>query len=284
MITIVFLSFHSEHHIRRHLLEIDIKFPIIVVDNSLNFEFKKEIEKQFKNVEVIIPRKNLGFAAGMNLGIKSSKTNYVFINSPDVIISNNSIEKLVDKISLIDNFALLGPTYLDESVNKNYHELKNSNTYKNLNLKEVKWIDNNFIINKSEINKIGFFDEDFFMYYENFDLCHRILENKKKMYVCSDIKFVHQGTNSTDQKFTTEVQLSKSWHYSWSKYFFFKKHYGVLFALKKIMPNFLRSIKKIFYYNIFKRNKLEARLAVAELAGITNAILSKPSNFRPFHN
>jgi GT2 family glycosyltransferase len=284
MITIVFLSFHSEHHIRRHLLEIDIKFPIIVVDNSLNFEFKKEIEKQFKNVEVIIPRKNLGFAAGMNLGIKSSKTNYVFINSPDVIISNNSIEKLVDKISLIDNFALLGPTYLDESVNKNYHELKNSNSYKNLNLKEVKWIDNNFIINKSEINKIGFFDEDFFMYYENFDLCHRILKNKKKMYVCSDIKFVHQGTNSTDQKFTTEVQLSKSWHYSWSKYFFFKKHYGILFALKKIMPNFLRSIKKIFYYNIFNRNKLEARLAVAELAGITNAILSKPSNFRPFHN
>ena len=284
MITIVFLSFHSEHHIRRHLLEINIKFPIIVVDNSLNFEFKKEIEEQYKNVEVIIPRKNLGFSAGMNLGIKSSKTNYVFINSPDVIISNNSIEKLVDKISLIDNFALLGPTYLDESVNKNYHELKNSNSYKNLNLKEVKWIDNNFIINKSEINKIGFFDEDFFMYYENFDLCHRILENKKKMYVCSDIKFVHQGTNSTDQKFTSEVQLSKSWHYSWSKYFFFKKHYGIFFALKKIMPNFLRSIKKIFYYNIFNRNKLEARLAIAELGGIANAILGNPSNFRPFKN
>ena len=282
MITIIFLSFHSEHHIRRHLLEINIKFPIIVVDNSLNFEFKKEIEEQYKNVEVIIPRKNLGFSAGMNLGIKSSKTNYVFINSPDVIISNNSIEKLVDKISLIDNFALLGPTYLDESVNKNYHELKNSNSYKNLNLKEVKWIDNNFIINKSEMNKIGFFDEDFFMYYENFDLCHRILENKKKMYVCSDVKFVHQGTNSTDQKFTSEVQLSKSWHYSWSKYFFFKKHYGIFFALKKIMPNFLRSIKKIFYYNIFNRNKLEARLAIAELVGIANAILGKPSNFRPF--
>jgi N-acetylglucosaminyl-diphospho-decaprenol L-rhamnosyltransferase len=284
MITIIFLSFHSEHHIRRHLLEINIKFPIIVVDNSLNYEFKKEIEEQYKNVEVIIPRKNLGFSAGMNLGIKSSKTNYVFINSPDVIISNNSIEKLVDKISLIDNFALLGPTYLDESVNKNYHELKNSNSYKNLNLKEVKWIDNNFIINKSEMNKIGFFDEDFFMYYENFDLCHRILENKKKMYVCSDVKFVHQGTNSTDQKFTSEVQLSKSWHYSWSKYFFFKKHYGIFFALKKIMPNFLRSIKKIFYYNIFNRNKLEARLAIAELAGIANAILGKPSNFRPFQN
>ena len=284
MITIVFLSFHSENHIRRHLMEINLKFPIIVVDNSLNFEFKKEIEEQYKNVEVIIPEKNLGFAAGMNLGIKFSKTNYVFINSPDVIISNNSIEKLVNKISLIDNFALLGPTYLDESVNKNYHELENCNNYKNLNLKEVKWIDNNFIINKSEINKIGFFDEDFFMYYENFDLCYRILKNKKKMYVCSDIKFIHQGTNSTDQKFSLEVQLSKSWHYSWSKYFFFKKHYGIFFALKKIIPNFIRSIKKIFYYNILKKNKFKARLAAAELAGIINAILCKPSNFRPFQN
>lgn len=284
MITIVFLSFHSENHIRRHLKEINLKFPIIVVDNSLNFEFKKEIEEQYKNVEVIIPEKNLGFAAGMNLGIKFSKTNYVFINSPDVIISNNSIEKLVNKISLIDNFALLGPTYLDESVNKNYHELENCNNYKNLNLKEVKWIDNNFIINKSEINKIGFFDEDFFMYYENFDLCYRILKNKKKMYVCSDIKFIHQGTNSTDQKFSLEVQLSKSWHYSWSKYFFFKKHYGIFFALKKIIPNFIRSIKKIFYYNILKKNKFKARLAAAELAGIINAILCKPSNFRPFQN
>lgn len=284
MITIVFLSFHSEHHIRRHLLEIDIKFPIIVVDNSLNFQFKKEIEEQYKNVEVIIPDRNLGFAAGMNLGIKFSKTNYVFINSPDVIISNNSIEKLVNKISLIDNFALLGPTYLDESVNKNYHELENCNNYKNLNLKEVKWIDNNFIINKSEINKIGFFDEDFFMYYENFDLCYRILKNKKKMYVCSDIKFIHQGTNSTDQKFNLEVQLSKSWHYSWSKYFFFKKHYGIFFALKKIIPNFIRSIKKIFYYNILRKNKFRARLAAAELAGIINAILCKSSNFRPFQN
>lgn len=104
------------------------------------------------------------------------------------------------------------------------------------------------------------------------------------MYVCSDIKFIHQGTNSTDQKFSLEVQLSKSWHYSWSKYFFFKKHYGIFFALKKIIPNFIRSIKKIFYYNILKKNKFKARLAVAELAGIINAILCKPSNFRPFQN
>ena len=241
MLTIVFLAFHSEHHIRRHLLEIDDKFPIIIVDNSLNYEFKKEIETKYKNTKVIIPQKNLGFAAGMNLGIKLSKTNYVFINSPDIIISNNTIERLAAKIPLIGNFALLGPTYFDESTNKNYHELEKSSHYQNLNLIEVKWIDNNFIINKSEIDQIGFFDENFFIYYENFDFCHRILKNNKKMFVCSDIKFVHQGTNSTNQKFTSKIQLQNSWHYSWSKFYFFKKNYGVFFALKKIF--YLQNLK-----------------------------------------
>ena len=43
MVTIVFLSFHSEKHIRRHILEIGNSYPIIIVDNSRNFEFKNEV-------------------------------------------------------------------------------------------------------------------------------------------------------------------------------------------------------------------------------------------------
>ena len=87
MLTIVFLSFHSEHHIRRHILEIDKKFPILIIDNARNFGFKKEIEEKYSHVTVKTPNENLGWAAGMNLGIKESKTEYVMINSPDINIS-----------------------------------------------------------------------------------------------------------------------------------------------------------------------------------------------------
>ena len=87
MITIVFLSFHSEHHIRRHILEIDKKFPILIIDNARNFEFKKEIEEKYSHVKVVITKENIGWAAGMNLGIKESMTNYVMINSPDINLS-----------------------------------------------------------------------------------------------------------------------------------------------------------------------------------------------------
>jgi GT2 family glycosyltransferase len=214
MITIVFLSFHSEHHIRRHILEIDKKFPIIIIDNARNFEFKKEIEEKYSHVRVVITKENIGWAAGMNLGIKESATNYVMINSPDINISNDSVEKLLSEIKKVKNFALFAPTYLDESIHKNYYKKFDINDNFQDTL-EVEWIDNSFVINKEEIKNLGFFDENFFMYYENFDFCKKIFDSKKKMFVSKNIKFTHEGTSSVNKMFSFEVTLSRNWHYSW---------------------------------------------------------------------
>ena len=281
MLTIVFLSFHSEHHIRRHILEIDKKFPIIIVDNARNFEFKKEIEKKYSNVKIIISKENLGWAAGMNLGIKESKTDYVMINSPDINISNHSINKLYTEAQKIKNFALFAPTYLDETIHKNFYKKPEATDSFN-NILEVEWIDNSFIINKKEIENIGYFDENFFMYFENFDFCKRIFDNKKKMLVSKNIKFTHEGNSSVNKSFLLEVNLSRNWHYGWSKFFFFKKHYGMFFALRKIFPNFLRSIKKILTYKFLLRDSLKFQFAIAEFKGILYSVLSRPSNYRPF--
>lgn len=281
MLTVVFLSFHSEHHIRKHILEIDKKFPILIVDNAGNYEFKKEIEKNYPNVRVIITKENLGWSAGMNIGIKESLTNYVMINPPDIIISNTSIEKLLFEINKIKNFALFAPTYLDEKIHKNY--------YKKFDIKdnfkdilEVEWIDSSFIINKEELKDIGFFDENFFMYFESTDFCKRIFDSKKKMLVSKNIKFIHEGGNSVNNKFSFEIKLSRSWHYCWSKYYFFKKHNGTFSALRNILPNFLRSIRNILKYKFFLKNYIEYKLALAEFKGILQSIMSRPSNYRPF--
>ena len=281
MLTIVFLSFHSEHHIRRHILEIDKKFPIIIVDNARNFEFKKEIEEKYSHVKIIIAKENLGWAAGMNLGIKESTTDYVMINSPDINISNHSIDKLYTEAKKIKNFALFAPTYLDETIHKNFYKKPDTTDSLN-NILEVEWIDNSFIINKKEIQNIGYFDENFFMYFENFDFCKRIFDNKKKMLVSKNIKFTHEGNSSVNKSFLLEVNLSRNWHYGWSKFFFFKKHYGMFFALRKIFPNFLRSIKKILTYKFLLRDSLKFQFAIAEFKGILYSVLSRPSNYRPF--
>ncbi len=104
------------------------------------------------------------------------------------------------------------------------------------------------------------------------------------MLVSKNIKFTHEGTSSVNKVFSLEVSLSRNWHYNWSKYYFFKKNYGVLFGLKKIFPNFLRSVRKILIYKILLKDNIKYHFALAEFKGILQSVLSKSSNYRPFKN
>ena len=289
MFTIVFLSFHSELHIKRLVFDIKKKYPIIVIENSLNVKLKKELEEKFDNVKVIIPPKNIGISAGYNLGIKESKTNLVFLNPADIVISNKCLENLEECISKIKDFALLAPTYDDESVYKNYEifDQKKINTsfeneiFEKYQVNEVDFIDNDFILNKKHFENIGFFDENIFLYYETMDLCKKARLANKKIYVCNKIKFSHYGSQSVSSNFSHKIALSRSWHYNWSKFYYFKKHFGYFFALRKIFPNFLRTLKRLLISKIYNK-KIEYSLRKAELSGIMTSVFNKPSDYRPF--
>ena len=289
MFTIVFLSFHSETHVRRLISDIEKKYPIIVIENSLNVKLKKELEEKFDNVKVIIPPKNIGISAGYNLGIKESKTNFVKLTSVDINLSNKSLKDLEDCVSKIKDFAILAPTYDDETIYKNYTIWNSENlddnftdeTFKKYNIKEVDFAENDFIISKKNFSDIGFFDENIFMYYETMDLCKKARAADKKIYVSQKIKFTHYGSQSVSSKFSDQYNLNRSWHYNWSKFYYFKKNFGYFFALKKVRPNFLRSLKRLLISKIYNK-KIEYSLRKAELSGIMTSVFNKPSDYRPF--
>ena len=289
MFTIVFLSFHSETHVRRLISDIEKKYPIIVIENSLNIRLKKELEEKFDNVKVIIPPKNIGISAGYNLGIKESKTNFVKLTSVDINLPNKSLEDLEDCVSKIKDFAILAPTYDDETIYKNYTIWNSENlddnftdeTFKRYNIKEVDFAENDFIINKKNFSDIGFFDENIFMYYETMDLCKKARAADKKIYVSQKIKFTHYGSQSVSSKFSDQYNLNRSWHYNWSKFYYFKKNFGYFFALKKVCPNLLRTLKRLLISKIYNK-KIEYSLRKAELLGIITSVFNKPSDYRPF--
>ena len=289
MFTIVFLSFHSETHVRRLISDIEKKYPIIVIENSLNIKLKKELEEKFDNVKVIIPPKNIGISAGYNLGIKESKTNFVKLTSVDINLSNKSLEDLEGCVSKIKDFAILAPTYDDETIYKNYTIWNSENlddnftdeTFKKYNIKEVDFAENDFIISKKNFSDIGFFDENIFMYYETMDLCKKARAADKKIYVSQKIKFTHYGSQSVSSKFSDQYYLNRSWHYNWSKFYYFKKNFGYFFALKKVCPNLLRTLKRLLISKIYNK-KIEYSLRKAELLGIITSVFNKPSDYRPF--
>jgi len=283
--SVVIVSYHSFHLIENLIKSFDQSFNIIVIENSRDFELKKKIEKKYSNVNIVIPETNIGFGPGINLGLKLSKNQFVLCLVADVEISKEAVNDLSKCLDDFKNFAIISPTFFNENNYKNYeiYSEKKESMELNLNkygLKEVDKVDGAaFIVNKSKLENIGYMDENFFFYFEQEDLCLRINKNKEKIYVCDKIKFSHKGLASSHSSVIKKVQLIRNWHYSWGKFYFYKKHYGYYVGIRKTLPNFVRSLRLIII-NYLKRKPEEVLLHKAILKGLINSYLLKKSFYR----
>ena len=281
-LTIVFNSYFSGKNLYRILKDLK-KYKIIIIENSLDKKLKKDLEKKYKNVKVVLPYKNLGLAKGYNLGIKYAKTKFVFLNNPDIEISNYSINRLLFYAKKIKKFSIIAPIYDNEKKFKNYYgersiENKNSFFFKN-KIKSVSWIDNNFLIDKNKI-KNNLFDEKYFLYFENIDFCLNLKRKYDNLFIMKKIKFKHYGSMSTDSKYKNVVLSTRAWHYNWSKFYYYRKNFTYIYALTKILPNLIKAIKKILI-NLIKFNQFNIYLGFLELYGIMSSILCLKSFYRP---
>ena len=292
MLTLAFLSHHSKHLITKLVDEIinyDLGVKILIIENSIDHQLKYELESKYKKqVKVFLPNENLGFSKGMNKAIELSDDQFVFLNPADVILSHTCIQNLLNCLNNFKDFTLLAPTYKDEKIYKNYEEFlfsKERETHQleieNFNLKEVDWIDGTFIVNKEKIENNKIMDENIFIYFETMDMCLNFKKKNQKMFVVENIKFEHIGGNSHEKKFNFEAKLSRNWHYNWSKFYYFKKNFSYLYALKKFSTVLFKNALKLLYYFV-TRNKENYLLKKAEINGSMHSILLNKSNYRPY--
>ena len=282
-IDVIIVSFKSDSVLFNCIKSIDKDIQIIVVDNAADKNLKKKLQK-YKNIQYFKSNKNLGMGAGNNIGILRSEKEYNFIINPDVILKKNTIKNLITAIKKIKDFGVIAPV-LDDKNNPNYQLLDNmNNNLSKKNYTEVKCVDGfAMLINKKKLKKIksfNFFDESFFMYLENDDLCKRIKNRNEKIYIVPSCKIKHLGAQAVSKNLYREVELSRNWHWSWSKFYFSKKYHGYIYSLIKGLPKFLSSlIKGIFYLLIFK--EFESKIYFNRAFGFFNGILGKPSWYRP---
>jgi GT2 family glycosyltransferase len=276
-LTIVIVSFKSEDILHRCIKSIDKKYPIIVIENSIDKKLKLELEQKYLNVNCILPKENLGYGGGNNLGLSKVKTNYTLILNPDVILMENSIENFFITVSKFPNFGIIAPISANEKYDNFNHE-------KDINIKEVENVKGfAMFFNMKNLKKSNFFDDNFFLYLEEIDLCKRVRLMDIKIFIDPSIKVEHFGGSSHVSEINKSMELSRNWHWMWSSFYFNKKHYGYLSALIKIFPKFFSSLFKfIFYLIIFKKDKSD--IYKHRLLGIINSVLLKKSWYRPFVN
>ncbi len=274
-ITIIITSFRSEKAIRECLNFIDSECKVINVENSDNITYKKNIEKEFKNVECILSGENIGYARGNNIGIKNTKTRYALILNPDTKLFPKTLENFFLATEKKPDFAMIGPSMVS-NIEKDNNTDFSSNSIKSVD--SIKGYA--MFINLSQFKEVGFFDENFFLYLEEIDLCRRLIKNGKKIYVDSNIKIFHEGAKSVDSSISFEVELTRNWHWMWSKFYFQQKYYGYFFSLIQFIPKIFSNIFKIIlYYSMF--NKKKSLVYFYRLRGIISAVLGQGSRYRP---
>ena len=273
-ITYVIVTFKSEKIVHECINSLPINSNKIVIENSKNIELKKELESKYDNIEVIV-NENLGMGASNNIGIKKSKTKYAFIINPDTKFNNDTLKRIFEASESIIDFAIISPTNSDQ----NYPNYKISKDNKNINenIISVDYVDGfSMLINKEKFKDDLFFDENFFLYLENTDLCLRVKKNDQNIYIIKNSIINHLGESSIVSK---DLEYLRNWHWMWSKFYFNKKHYGHINALSKVMLNLLSGMFKYVLYSILF-NAHKKKIYLMRICGLYNSILGKKSWYR----
>ena len=269
-ITIVIVLYKETFELLSKTLTPINSFKKIIIDNDENFELKKKVESQFSINQYILNKKNNGFSAGYNQAIKLSKTKFTLVLGPDCIIEEQDILKLIQKISKNNNCFIVSPTSYDENNNLTYAGgLLPENGEKNiiLDIEGDTCVENTLgacmlFRTKDFIENNLFFDEGFFLYFSDDDLCRRIKKINKFIIQVHDSKCIHQhGIIKVKNKYIKK--FIREYNYTFDKYYYFFKinnHINLINTYKRRIPLFvLRFFLKVLTLNILAAVGLAAK-------------------------
>ncbi|MFH1822619.1 MAG: glycosyltransferase family 2 protein, partial [Patescibacteria group bacterium] len=199
---------------------------IIVVDNNSRDDIKIILANTFPKVKIISSEKNLGMGTGNNLGIREARGEVLLILNPDTIIKNNSIKILFNYLTNNQTVGIVAPkliypdsklqiscfrewkfftpflrrTFLGKLTKKHLNNFL-MNDFDHNTIKEVDWIMGScFLIKKEIMEKVGLFDERFFMYFEDSDLCRRVRNAKSQVIYNPEAIIIHDHARESAAK------------------------------------------------------------------------------------
>ena len=211
------------------------QYEIIFVDNASHDCSVELVREKFPQVHVIENKANKGFGAACNQGINISKGEFVLFINPDVRIIDNAVCKTVDRMRENPQVGIAGVHLLHEDMThqdsvrrfprltdqilillKVPHFFKNIATVDNYLMKgfdyskdaSVDQVMGAFMcVRKKLLDEIGFFDERFFLWFEEVDLCKRAKEADWEVRYFSGIDVVHHRGRSFKKKRLLRKQL-----------------------------------------------------------------------------
>ncbi len=206
-------------------------FEVFIVDNNSNDGILNQFSSQFPEFKFILNSKNYGFAQACNLGAQHSQGEYFLFLNPDTIISQPTMETLLDFAQNNPQYKLVSCNKINEKgtyekTDKPFPSLKTlfglfravfkKKTKQKNNIIFPDWLSGSLIlVSQNWFNKIGGWNEDYWMYYEDVDLSKKTSLSSGKIALLTDIEIFHKhggasrSSNTIKALTKTETIISK---------------------------------------------------------------------------
>ena len=263
-LTIVLVLFRSTKEVLKLLNEIK-NFRILIVHNGGNKEILLKIKSLNLNIDILGKNKNLGYGKAINLAYQYIKTPYFFILNPDLLITYENIQKLYNTIILDKNCAIAAPitkpdfdfygTFPEkENIKKNNFQQRISKRLYDADIEGLCCVDVvkgcAMLINSNLFNKVGKFNEKYFLFYEEIDLCKKIKKLNFSIILCNKSFAYHNIGSSSENDFITLFIKSYNIEKSTLIYYNAKK-----FNLAQIWKLIKYSFRTVTYFLILNFRK-----------------------------
>lgn len=264
--SVVIVSFNTRDILRNCLASLekaksDRDIEVLVVDNASQDGSADMVAVEFPSVSLVRSRVNLGFAAGNNAAFAQARGRHVILLNPDTLLDGAALERAITHMDADPTVGMAGGRLLnrdgsDEPAARQFPSLLNDflalsglaarfprsrlfgrfdRTWAPVGqAADVDWVPGAFaIIRREVLSQVGHFDERFFLYYEEVDLCRRIKAAGWRICYWPDIVIHHWGGESSKAHSDQAISSSGSQLVLWrmrSALLYYRKQHGRLTA------------------------------------------------------
>jgi N-acetylglucosaminyl-diphospho-decaprenol L-rhamnosyltransferase len=271
-LSIVIVSYNTSDLIGACLASVtvadDISKEVFVVDNASTDGSAAFIRNNFPSINLIANTENRGFAGANNQVLQQCRGRYIFFLNPDTEVISGAFREAISYMDAMPHVGLAGTRLINpdgtlhESVSYKYPGQRYADRELSSLRGSIACVQGSSMIVRSDVMKtVGGFDEDFFLYGEDQDLCLRIRKSEFEIGYIESAAVVHLGGQSERQ-----TPLSEIWQKKTSaELLFYDKHYLPESTARIRKANLLQACWRIAMLNLMMpflkdRAKAEAKL------------------------
>jgi GT2 family glycosyltransferase len=269
-LSIIVVSWNTSKLLRQCLVAVtqttqELDVEVLVVDNASSDGSAAMVRQYFPKAQLIENSENLGFAMANNQAIRASKGRYILLLNSDAFLIEGAAAAMVQFMDLHNEAGIVGANliYPDGKPQPSHSSLPTllSDIKSLLGLdKAALWLHSKdrvtneietgtvsgacLLARRSMLDQIGLFDDEFFMYSEEVDLCFRAQKSGWKVYHLPFARTIHVGSGSSGPTAKRMLMLYQG------KLNYYAKHYGASHQKRFLAAIMIATRLKILIYSL----------------------------------